>query len=166
MNKPTPLDCLLSLLQSRYHSTRAEVLGVLGSLGDESLVSYPIQVLQNDRDSLIRCSAACALSEIGGPKAVDALILALKDKEVFYAAACALGSIGDKRSIRPLMKLIKNHSLYEKQRIRAAETLSHFKNLQVVEVLKQVMNDRAESELMRSFAANVIGNMQSADINS
>jgi HEAT repeat protein len=150
----SPIDCLLTLLSSRSACVRDDVLEVLGVLENESLVGPVIRVLKNDRQPFVRVKAAETLARLGGPKSIDALILALKDKDVFYASACALGSIGDERSIKPLMKLTKNHSLYQKQRIRAAETLSRFKTLQVVEFLKRVMNDQTESEVMRSFVAN------------
>jgi HEAT repeat protein len=54
----------------------------------------------------VRERAADALAEIGDPRAVEALVIALKDKGhrfVRVSAACALGKIGNARAVEPLI---------------------------------------------------------------
>lgn len=62
------------------------------------------------RDSaLVRDKAAQALGELGGPRAVDALITVLNaaDPDVCRAAIEALGKIRDERAIKPLVALLR-----------------------------------------------------------
>jgi len=61
-----------------------------------------------DNDWKGRDLAAKKLGEIGGVRAVEALIGVLSDKEVCASAARVLGEIGDKQALEPLREALKS----------------------------------------------------------
>ena len=75
----------------------------------QRLITSMIQLLRN---KYAKKKAAEALGEIGDARAVEPLILALKDEywEVRRRAAEALGEIGDARAVEPLKKALNDES--------------------------------------------------------
>ena len=51
----------------------------------------------------VRQDAATALGELGDRRAVEPLILSLRDENIARKAACVLGKLGDARTFEPLM---------------------------------------------------------------
>jgi len=65
---------------------------------------------EEEQDAIVRIIAAGALGKIGGPRAVEALIQLLKDRnaDIRRQAAGALGKIGDPRALEPLIQLLED----------------------------------------------------------
>ena len=101
---------------------RSEAVDALGYSEDKEVIHDLIELLNNDPDWRVRCSAAEALCrlgvKLGGAKeAIEPLIASLKDKDslssinlayVRYCAADALGELGAKEAIEPLIALLKD----------------------------------------------------------
>ena len=69
-----------------------------------------IKALDYEKDPSVRAVAAIALGQIGGARAAEPLIAALKDKDnmVRWSAAEALGEIGDTRAVAPLITALED----------------------------------------------------------
>ena len=92
---------------------------------------------RHDKGREVAQTAAEALGKIGDPRAVEALITALKDESVSdnvrQAAGEALGKIGDARAVEPLIAILKNGSSDVRQ--AAAEALGKVGDARAVEAL-------------------------------
>jgi HEAT repeat protein len=98
-----------------------------------------------------------ALSKIGDSRAVEALVVALKDADskVRTAAVEALGRFGDAHAIDPLVRLLSDSNWD----VRAAvvEALGRFKERRVAEALLPVLKDNDPD--IRRLAAAALGKM-------
>jgi HEAT repeat protein len=97
----------------------------------------PLVEALRDEDARVRSYAACALGEIGDPRAVDPLIYALQDEDeesdVRSGAARALGEIGDPRAVDPLVEALQDED--ENVRLRAAWALGEIGDARAIEPL-------------------------------
>lgn len=112
-----PLILALRDNNSEVRWAAAEALGKIGPHWPQSeaakrLVPDFIAALQ-DEDSSVS-EAAKALGQIGDVRAVDPLIMALRDEDpdVRESAAEALGKIGDVRSVEPLITALRDEKGY------------------------------------------------------
>lgn len=93
----------------------------------------------------VRRQAAEALGRLGSPRAVEPLIVALRDREpeVRGAVAFALGQLGDARAVEPLIGVVKNDP--SGWRSKAAAGLAELGDLRAVEPLIAVLEDRGQA---------------------
>jgi len=93
---------------------RSEAVDALGYSEDKEVIHDLIELLNNDPDWRVRCSAAEALCrlgvKLGAKEAIEPLIASLKDPDSYvrYCAADALGELGAKEAIEPLIALLKD----------------------------------------------------------
>src|SRR5258708_6175166 len=92
-------------------------LGVPVGFGQTDRVGQFIKQLEHP-DSMARMNAADGLGDINGPRAVEALIEALKDVEpdVRSSAAKALGELKDLRAVEPLGTALRDRGRFEARR--------------------------------------------------
>lgn len=139
-----------------------------------------IKALDYDKDTAIRKAAAKALGQIGGHRAVKALVAVLKDKVIHFDAAFALrdlgwepqgesgawywialrepkkaGSIGS-AAVKPLIAALKVMD-HDMKHAEAVETLGMMGDLRAVEPLIESLKD--ENESVRAQAAKALGRM-------
>jgi HEAT repeat protein len=138
---PEAVSALMPLLQDRVKAVREEVSGALAAIGgvavlaliqalqhDEWLVRLHavealgklkcvdaveplLQALFNDRDSAIREDVVRALGAIGDARAVDYVVLVMKEPALRLIAVEALGHIGDHRVVPLLRKIVEGAPL-------------------------------------------------------
>lgn len=105
-----------------------------------------IKALSYQSDSEVRRKATFALGRIGDKRAVDQLIIALKDSDidVRFGAANALGIIKDPKSIDPLISALKDSESWL-VREQAAEALGKIKDPRAVNPLIVALKDSKSS---------------------
>jgi HEAT repeat protein len=77
---------------------------------DSKVVDVLIAALK-DPDRAVREDATIALGQIGDPRAIDALIEAMKDGAVKRHAIASLGMIGDPRALPPVLDALKGKGI-------------------------------------------------------
>jgi HEAT repeat protein len=113
----------------------------------------------NHTDRNVRANAAASLGQIGDPRAIEPLALALieQDDSVYYEAANALGQLGDARGIDVLITALKDSNSYV--RYQAANALGKLGDRRALPALQWVAeNDtsRPFNERMSDVAARAI----------
>ena len=98
---------LLKGLKHEEWIVRLHAIEALGKMKSSEGVEALLYVLCNDRDSAVRIDAARALGDIGDPRAVDHLILAMKDIDLRPVAIEALGKIADGRAVPALVSVME-----------------------------------------------------------
>jgi HEAT repeat protein len=119
-----------------------------------------IKALAHQTNSHVRCDAAKALGELKDTRAVEPLLLMLKDEnyDVRESAVRALGSIGDVRVIEPLvtiaeLPMLRGNKQYEKVREAASEALGSITDARSVEpLIAAFKNHRWLNEIGNSLA--------------
>ncbi len=117
---------------------RLKALHALSRLGEDARPAVPalIEVLQNgERDE--RWVAAYALGRIGDIRAVEPLIDAIKDEDIYAEAMYTLSVLGDPRSIEPLIDALDEAHT---QRL-AGEVLSGFGEAAVPLLIKVLLSE-------------------------
>ncbi len=100
---------LPQLLESLKHAewvVRLHSVEALGKIKSPECVGPLLHVLFNDRDSAVRVDAARALGEVGDPRAVEFLLVVMKDKDIRVRAIEAVGKIGDRRAVPALIGVV------------------------------------------------------------
>lgn len=110
-NKAVLIPKLVRLLGSDNADRRYLILGVLGDIGNVSLVT-PILPFLNDEKWHVRVAALTALGKIGDKTVIPEIIPALQDQDqcVKVAAIYALGSLGNAEAIPHLVPLLKDNN--------------------------------------------------------
>ncbi len=108
----------------------------------------------------LRQDAAEALGQIGDTRAVEPLIVALKDPwtDVRRAAAEALGQIGDARAVEPLLTALKEGDVFLQP--SAAKALGQISDARAVEPLIAALKNSAQ--VARYEAAEALGRIGDA----
>jgi len=130
---------LLALLKDKDEQLRASTVSVLGKIYDAEVVKdiiatlkiYDAEVvkdiivtLEDEYESEnVRQSAANALGDLRDLRALEPLLVALRDKSerVCFSAASALGKLKDERAIKPL--IIASEKVGTEMRLIAADAL-------------------------------------------
>jgi len=103
--QPRSVEQAIDQLKSSNSQVRKEAVLYLKEAQNGQAIEPLIRVLREDKDPVVRIAAAVALGDLKDKRAVDALVVALKDEysEVRQFSALALGEIGDTRAIEPLI---------------------------------------------------------------
>ena len=171
------VDALLETLKDPDFVVRCHAARALGGMTtdyqigrswvqDPKVVGALIDTLK-DRDRAVREDATIALGMIGDPRAIDALIEAMKDGAVKRHAIMSLGMIGDARALPPVLDALKGKGIRqdgtptpgcivsEESFIKeaAATALGHFRDPRVIPdlimLLKEVnLRDKAAASLV------------------
>jgi HEAT repeat protein len=126
---------------------------------DQRVVNALIEALK-DPDRAVREDATIALGMIGDPRAIDALIEAMKDGAVKRHAIMSLGMIGDARALPPVLDALKGKGIRqdgtptpgcivsEEAFIKeaAATALGHFRDPRVIPDLIMLLKDNVLRE--------------------
>ena len=99
---------LFDFLHDPVTDVRLAAVRALGGIGDPQAVE-PLCNALKDADKDVRQAAAGALGKLGAP-AVESLIAALQDRAVAAHAAQALGSIVDPRAIPALIDALRDEN--------------------------------------------------------
>ncbi len=114
---------ILALIQGLDHDewlVRLHAVEALGKLKSSDAVEPLLRVLFNDRDSAIREDVVRALGAIGDARAVDYLVLVMKEPTLRLIAVEALGHIGDRRAVPLLRRVVEGAPLGDSSRSAAA----------------------------------------------
>jgi HEAT repeat protein len=138
-----------------------EELSSLG-LDDARPIKRIIQIFQRPKNRDDRNRAAEALGQIGGARAVEALIKALGDNDlgVRWDAADALGEIGDVRAVEPLIETLRDEDTHV--RASAAVALGEIGDARAVEPLIKALGDEDAEWYVRRNAAIALGEIGDA----
>jgi HEAT repeat protein len=170
------VDALIGCLKDKDFVVRCHGARALGGMTsdyqygrswvkDERVVDALIEKLK-DQDRAVREDATIALGMIGDPRAIDALIEAMKDGAVKRHAIMSLGMIGDVRALPPVLDALKGKGIRqdgtpmpgcivsEEAFIKeaAATALGHFRNPRVIPDLILLLKDG----VLRERAANAL----------
>lgn len=122
--KEKTITDLLALLKDKDEQLRASAVSVLGKICDAEVVKDIIATLEDEYESEnVRQSAANALGDLRDLRALEPLLVALRDKSerVCCSAASALGKLKDERAIKPL--IIASEKIGTEIRFIAADAL-------------------------------------------
>jgi len=97
---------LLAALQQKEWLVKLHAIEALGKIKSKASVEPLLSMLFNDPDMAVRTDAARSLGEIGDPRAVEFLLMALDDLEIRPVAVEALGKIGDRRAVPALIAIV------------------------------------------------------------
>jgi HEAT repeat protein/energy-coupling factor transporter ATP-binding protein EcfA2 len=111
---------------------------VLGFLGCERVVPQLIHALESEEES-IRKLAVLALSKIGTPDAIDGVIQALEDEDVFELAAEVLIQLSDELALPGLLQLLQKEYLDTDLYTRVAKAVLEIGSEDAVEGLIQAL---------------------------
>ena len=136
IKNPDSIDPMIPLLQDRVKAVREEATAVLAAAGDEAVppllkalthsdwlvrlhaiealgkmrapaaVEPLLSLLFNDHDAAVREDAVRALGLIGDGRAVEFLMVVMKEPGLRPLAVEALGSIGDRRAVPVLIGVV------------------------------------------------------------
>lgn len=101
---------LPSLLDALKHSewlVRLHAVEALGKTRSAEAVEPLLWALFNDHDQAIREDVVRALGQLGDPRAMEFLIMAMKDPGLRTLAVEALGKIGDRRAVPVLIAVVE-----------------------------------------------------------
>lgn len=168
------IEPLLATLKDPHFVVRCHGVRALGGMTtdyqmgkawvrDSRVVEALIDMLK-DPDRAVREDATIALGNIGDPKAVDALMEAMKDGTVRRHAIASLGMIGDSRAFPAVLDALRGKGfqqvgkptpgciISEDQLIKeaAATALGHFRHPKVIPDLILLLKDL----VLREYAAN------------
>jgi hypothetical protein len=119
------------------HIVRVNAILDLSELNDSRAVEPLIQVLKDDPST--REMVLKVLGRFKDPKAVDALVNALEDKNLRKSAAFALGEQNDSRAVEPLIQVLSEDG--KSSRRTAAYLLGEMRDPRAIEPLTQALND-------------------------
>ncbi len=159
-NKHEALDALLAAAQDPDPYVRGGIYGALGGTRDKQAIPLLVKALREEKEAWLRQTAASALYGMGlygirDKAAVDALILALEDREAVVRryAARALQTCGDESAVAPLMRCLDDPD--KVVRGSAAFTLGFLGDPSCGEALVAATYDRDGS--VRSDAVRSLG---------
>jgi HEAT repeat protein len=168
------VDALLETLKDPHFVVRCHGVRALGGMTTdyqmgkpwvrESRVVDALIGMVKDPDRAVREDATIALGNIGDPRAVDALLEAMKDGAVKRHAIASLGMIGDPKAFPPVLDALKGKGIHqagkptpgciisEELLIKeaAATALGHFRHPRVIPDLVLLLKDL----VLRDYAAN------------
>ena len=101
------LPSLLSALTHREWLVRLHAVEALGKTGLPGVVDPLLSVIFNDQDRAVREDAVRALGQIGDARAVEFLVLVMKEQGLRPLAIEALGRIGDRRAVPVLIDVLE-----------------------------------------------------------
>jgi HEAT repeat protein len=136
------------------------VLGWIGGRGVVHTLTELVSAL--DETSGTRQAASIALGEIGGRKAVEALLGVLRvggDPDVQVVAANSLGMIGSSRALESLIRIMGDRRHEAAVRGSAAEALGHLRDRRAVPalILAAFEDESAEVRYWATFALGEVG---------
>jgi HEAT repeat protein len=102
---------LIGLLRDGDGSVRNGAARALGEIGDPRAVPPLVERLPREHEAEVRDTIVVALAAFpDDPRAVDALLLALRDREwgIRVSAAMALGQAGDRRAVPELLDALRD----------------------------------------------------------
>ncbi len=121
---PRATEALLRELEGRDMTIRRLAAEALNRVDPERKYVAAIHLL-DDMQRSVRTAAAGVLAALGNPKAIDALIRAIKhdsDPQARAAAAHAVGALHDRRGLNPLLQALEDAD--DRVRIAAANALA------------------------------------------
>jgi len=160
---PEALDVMLPLVTDRDEKTSLGAILSLRNCRDPRIVGPLVQALTKSPDTRVRQAAANGLSaNVRDPRAVDALLVAMKDKDlgVRCAALASLGEQRDRRAVPSLLEVLQkseDKELYV--RIEAARSLGEIRDLRAFGPLLVLFKDQNAPKYLRSAAAEGLGLM-------
>ncbi|MCI0487977.1 MAG: HEAT repeat domain-containing protein, partial [Blastocatellia bacterium] len=154
---PLATDALFRAAKDEDPDVRAAAVASLALLG------IAVERLASDLSHSgwqVRAAAVSTLARLGDPRAVPAVVAALKDNDerVRAEAAGALGSLADASAINPLIAALKDPAA--EVRIQATMSLGRFKAESTVGPLTALLNDR--DPRVSLAAAESLARMQDA----
>ncbi|HEU4683701.1 MAG TPA: HEAT repeat domain-containing protein [Nitrospira sp.] len=98
---------LISALAHADWLVRLHAVEALGRMRSPASVDPLLSVLFNDRDTAVREDVVRALGQIGDERAVEFLVVTMKEPGLRPLAVEALGQIGDRRAVPILIKVVE-----------------------------------------------------------
>jgi HEAT repeat protein/serine/threonine protein kinase len=139
------LPDLISALKDEHVAVRAEIVHMLGSLGDPSAIPYLVEAL-NDKN--IRDDIVMTLGQIEDPSARPVLVKLLKNKNedpfIRGHAAIALGHFKDPSVIPVLLEILKNKNETVFTLAGCVEALGKLKDPTIVPFLVEVFKNESK----------------------
>jgi HEAT repeat protein len=150
---------LVAALRDSDADVAHEAAAALGTLGDASGVSSLIDVVRNVDGfyhGVVRAAAAGSLAQLKDTRAVDALIVAVRDPmaEPSAEAIRALAALKDERAVGVLVEVVRNRDGFflPVARRAAVSALKQFKNTEATATLREVAADSSEDAVIRAEA--------------
>lgn len=113
------VPALLDALTHAEWLVRLHAVEALGKMRSPEAVEPLLSVLFNDPDTAVREDTVRALGMIGDPRALDFLVVAMKQPGLRPLAVEAMGQIGDRRAVPVLIGVLEGVDRPEESRIVA-----------------------------------------------
>jgi twitching motility protein PilT len=127
------IEPALALVRDPDPDVRGAALMLLAGYDDPRVAEAAVLVLQ-DKDWWLAINAADMLGTLGDPRAVPALVEALKNEEVRWSAVEALGRIGGPQALQALSQLTRDQR--PEIRIEALSALATSEDERVLPILQ------------------------------
>ena len=106
---------IVALLKDDKVAIRRWAAALLGSSECAEAIQPLYEVLQADKSAIVRRTAGDALSDLGDPRASEAMIAALQDASslVRWRASRFLTELGDETAVEPLIQALETESEFD-----------------------------------------------------
>lgn len=141
MGDPTAITSLTTMLKGTLSDRlRSHVLDALGKIGSPIVVDALAENLNSDV-GIVSMSVGCALKEIDGTPALQAVTSQLKGAPAVYkqGAASALGRLGGAHAVDSLLELLKDSD--NTVRREAASSLGEIGDARALDALSSALED-------------------------
>lgn len=151
MRDDRAVEHLIGLLKDDESvDVRQMAAGALGNIKDVRAIEPLIETMTNPEEvGIVKVAATSSLGNIGGDRAIEALINELKKNHNVYAAQ-ALGSTKDKRAVEPLIEALKDEDPLVIG--YAAEALAKIGDMRAVLPLEEALQRATVKGLKRDIA--------------
>ena len=148
LRQPSSIDVIAGQLRSPDPDIRWQAANALSRIRDGIGVATPsLLVVLDDKEALVRATAARALGVAKSVEAVDPLIKLLSDKDdrVVASAIVALGAIGNPKATDPLLAtgktLLEGYRAFDREKLGVPVQQNHL--LLIATALGNIADERA-----------------------
>lgn len=141
---------LVNYLYDPNPDIRRQTINTLGDLQDERAIKPLVEILKNDKDSLVRSYAAGFLSKFEGqPDVIEPLIAALTDKDSYVRmnAVMSLTELRAYQALEEIMQALKDEAV--SVRWWACQYLEKFGDKQALPALEHLEKTSTPGQIFR-----------------
>jgi HEAT repeat protein len=147
------VDSLLAIVtdETENISVRSAVMGKVSKFKQKNTSAVFMQIFRESESVPLRIAAMDYLGQLGATEAVEPLIEALQDPELWNSAAIALANLADKRAVEPIFEAIQKFGMG----VQEARVLGAFHDPRTVDILSVAA--KSEDYSTNRYAVQALG---------